>query len=132
MTSRFRAVLAVVGVVIAAPVGAHHSLQAQFDVNKLLTLKGLITKVEWVTPHVYLYLDVTDGHGTVRKWALETLGTAKLRRGGITKQMLGVGQNVTVVAYHAKDGLNLGFVRKITFPDDRTVEIWIGDPAKAP
>jgi len=132
MTSRFRAVLAVVGVVIAAPVGAHHSLQAQFDVNKLLTLKGLITKVEWVTPHVYLYLDVTDGHGTVSKWALETLGTAKLRRGGITKQMLGVGQNVTVVAYHAKDGLNLGFVRKITFPDDHTVEIWIGDPAKAP
>lgn len=132
MSSRFRAAFAVVGVLIAAPVWAHHSLQAQFDVNKRLTLKGLITKVDWVAPHVYVYLDVADGHGTVSKWALETLGTAKLRQGGITKQMLGVGQNVTVVAYHAKDGLNLGFVRKITFSDGHEVEIWMGDPAKAP
>ena len=132
MTPKCCAALAVVGVLVGAPVWAHHSLQAQFDVNKLLTLKGLITKVEWGNPHVYVYLDVTDGHGTVSKWAFETLGTGMLQRGGITKQRLGVGQKVTVVAYHAKDGLNLGFVRKITFSDGHDVVIWIGDPAKAP
>ena len=132
MTPKCCAALAVVCVLAGAPVWAHHSLQAQFDVNKLLTLKGLITKVEWSNPHAYLYLDVTDAHGTVSKWALETLGTAMLRRSSVTKQMLGVGQNVTVVAYHAKDGLNLGFVRKITFSDGREVVIWIGDPARAP
>lgn len=116
---------------LAAPAVAHHSLQAQFDVKQPVTLKGLITKVEWGNPHVYLYLDVTEEDGTVSKWALESVGIGMLRRGGVTKQMLGVGETVTVVAYHAKDGLNLAFVRKIKFADGREVVIWLGDPNQA-
>lgn len=117
---------------LAAPAFAHHPVQARFDVNKPVTLKGLITKVEWGNPHVYLYLDVNEGDGTVSKWALESLGIGMLRRGGLTKQLLGVGETVTVVAYHAKDGLNLAFVRRIKFADGREVVIWLGDPIKAP
>jgi hypothetical protein len=131
MTPRFRVAVALFCLLAAAPVDAHHSLQAKFDVKKLVTLKGLITKVEWANPHVYLFLDVTQGNGTVSKWALESLGTNMLRRGGVTKQTLGVGDNVTIVAYHAKDGLNFAFVRKIKFADGREVEVWLGDPNQA-
>lgn len=130
MSAGFAAAL-VVFWLLAAPAFAHHSLQAQFDVKQLVTLKGLITKVEWGNPHVYLYLDVNEGDGTVSKWALESVGIGVLRRGGVTKQMLGVGETVTVVAYHAKDGLNLAFVKKIKFADGREVVIWLGDPNQA-
>ena len=131
MSPGFRLALALFCSLAVAPVLAHHSLQARFDVNKLVTLRGLITKVEWGNPHVYLYLDVNQENGTVSKWALESLGTGMLRRGGVTKQMLGVGDTVTIVAYHAKDGLNLAFVRKIKFADGHEVEIWLGDPNQA-
>ena len=129
--SPFRLALALFCSLAVVPVLAHHSLGPQFDVNKLVTLKGLITKVEWGNPHVYLYLDVNQGNGTVSKWALESLGIAVLRRGGVTKQMLGVGDTVTIVAYHAKDGLNLAFVRKIKFADGHEAEIGLGNPNQA-
>ena len=131
MCPRFRAALVLVCALSVAPALAHHSLQAQFDVTKPVTLTGVVTKVEWMNPHVHLYLEVDDGHGTVSKWALVSLGTSMLRRGGVTKQMLDVGETVTVVAYHAKDGLNLGFLRKIRFAQGHEVEIWLGDPTKA-
>jgi hypothetical protein len=128
MCPRFLAALGLFSSLWVAPALAHHSLQLKFDVTKPVTLKGLITKVEWVNPHVYLYIDVNDEHGTVSKWALESLGAGMLRRGGVTPQMLVVGDPVTVVAYHAKDGLNLAFVRKIKFADGHEVQIWLGDP----
>ena len=128
MWPRFLAALVLCSLLSVAPAAAHHSLQAQFDVKKLVTLRGLITKVEWFSPHVYLYLDVNDAQGTVSKWAIESPGSATLRRGGVTRQMLGVGETVTVLAYHARDGLNLAFVRQIKFADGHEVQVWLGDP----
>ena len=131
MCPRFRAALVLFCGLSVAPALAHHSLQAQFDVTKPVTLTGVVTKVEWMNPHVHLYLEVDDGHGTVSKWALVSLGTSMLRRGGVTKEMLDVGETVTVVAYHAKDGLNLAFLRKISFAQGHEVEIWLGDPTQS-
>ena len=106
---------------------AHHSLASQFDESKPLTLQGVITKVEWVNPHVYLHLDVKDKTGASAAWALETLPPATLRRGGLRSDMLGKGELVTVLAYHARNGSNLAFLRKITFVDGREVVVWVGD-----
>jgi hypothetical protein len=132
MSHRCAGVLAIAALLVSAvPVLAHHSLQSEFDINKSITLKGTVTKVEWVNPHVYVYLDVKDSNGTVTNWALESLPTAVLRRGGLTKQMLGLGETVEILGYGSHDGSNLAFLRKITFGDGHTVEIWLGDLTKA-
>ena len=111
-----------------ASVRAHHSFAAEFDIDKPLTLKGVVTKVEWVNPHVYLSMDVKDQAGKTTTWSLSTLGPAGVRRAGITKATLvGGGASVTILAYHAKDSSNLAFLRRITFADGHTVEIWLGD-----
>lgn len=130
MTTRLISIL-VLGIGAALLVGqsvsAHHSLASQFDESKPLTLQGVITKVEWVNPHVYLHIDVKDKSGTSAQWSLETLPPATLRRGGLRSDMLGKGETVTVLAYHARNGSNLAFLRKITFADGREVVIWVGD-----
>ena len=111
-----------------ASVRAHHSFAAEFDIAKPLTLKGVITKVEWVNPNVYMSMDVKDQAGKTTTWSLSTLGPAGVRRAGITKAtLLGTGDAVTVLAYHAKDSSNLAFMRRLTFADGHTVEIWLGD-----
>jgi len=113
---------------------AHHSFAAEFDINKPVTLRGTVTKVDWINPHVYLHLDVKDAAtGKVSSWALSTYSPGALRRIGATRANFGQGQEVTVVGYHARDGSNLAFLRRMTFSDGHTVELWIGDEnAKAP
>ena len=109
-------------------VRAHHSFAAEFDIDKPITLKGVVTKVEWVNPHVYMTVDVKDTSGKTTTWSVSTLGPAGIRRAGVTRTMLlSGGETVTIQAYHAKDSTNLAFMRKITFPDGRTIEIWLGD-----
>lgn len=113
---------------------AHHSFAAEFDINKPVTLRGTVTKVDWINPHVYLHLDVKDAAtGKVSSWALSTYSPGALRRIGATRANFGQGQDVTVVGYHARDGSNLAFLRRMTFADGHTVELWIGDEnAKTP
>jgi hypothetical protein len=110
-------------------ISAHHSFAAEFDINKPMTLNGTITRVEWVNPHVYLYVDAKDANGKVTPWALSTFSPGALRRNGITRANFGQGQTVTVAAYHAKDGSNFAFLRRLTFADGHTVELWLGDEA---
>jgi DNA/RNA endonuclease YhcR with UshA esterase domain len=108
---------------------AHHSFQAEFDISKPMTLKGTVTKVEWVNPHVYLHIDVKDDKGGVTRWAFETLGPGRMRAEGMSKQTFGVGKVVTLKGYAARDGSkNLGFLRQVTFDDGHTIEVWLGDP----
>jgi hypothetical protein len=114
----------------AAPALAHHSLQSEYDINQSITLKGTVTKVDWVNPHVYVYLDVKDDKGAVTKWAVTTLPPGNLRRGGLTRDLLGYGEAVSILGFRARDGANLAFLRTITFADGHKLEIWLGDPAK--
>jgi uncharacterized protein DUF6152 len=130
MKLRWSGMLAIAAMLLGAVSAfAHHSFAAEFDIDKPLTLKGVVTKVEWVNPHVYLYLDAKDESGKITQWALSSLGPAAVRRGGVTRAMLGQGQAVTIQAYHAKDGSNFAFMRKMTFADGHSVELWLGDAA---
>ena len=107
---------------------AHHSFQAQFDINKPFTVKGTVTKVEWVNPHVYVHLAAKDDKGAVTNWEFETLGPGRMRAEGMSKQTFGIGQQVTLQGYAARDGSkNLGFLRTVTFDDGHTIEVWLGD-----
>jgi hypothetical protein len=114
----------------AAPALAHHSLQSEYDINQSITLKGIIAKVDWVNPHVSVYVDVKDDNGNVTKWEVTTLPPGNLQRGGLTRDLLGYGKPVSILAFRARDGANLAFLRTITFADGHRLEIWLGDPAK--
>jgi len=107
---------------------AHHSFQAEFDISKPMTVKGTVTKVEWINPHVYIHVDVKDAQGKVTNWGFETLGPGRMRANGMSKQSFGIGQTITLKGYAARDGSrNLGFLRQITFDDGHSVEVWLGD-----
>ena len=128
MPDGIRALFAVIGLAIAAlPAFAHHSLFAVFDEEQTVTLKGIVSKVEWVNPHVYLYIDVPDAAGKVTTWSIETFPPTTLRRAGLTREKLGYGQNITLLGYKARNGKDLAFLRTITFADGHEVMIALGD-----
>jgi hypothetical protein len=120
------AALAVVAVLATASVlSAHHSVAGQFDESKSVTLKGVISKVDWVNPHIYLYIDVKDGNETVT-WSLGTVPTAMARRAGLTKESISgkVGEVVTIDCIPARDGTkHLGWVNTITYADGHKIEL---------
>jgi len=128
MRNVFCAVFIAAGLTMtAAPAVAHHSLYAVFDEEQTVTLKGVVSKVEWVNPHVYLYIDVPDAAGKVTTWSIETFPPTTLRRAGLTREKLGYGQNITLLGYKARNGKDLAFLRTITFADGREVLIALGD-----
>lgn len=105
--------------VAAGESGAHHSVAGQFDAAKRVTITGTVTKVDWINPHSYLYIDVADEQGNVTTWRLESLPTAMLRKAGLTSDLLkGDGGKVTADAILARDGTaNLGWLLKLTYED---------------
>src|SRR5687767_9585108 len=105
---------------IAPVVRAHHSIAGQFDMTKTLRLTGVVSKLEWVNPHVYVHLDAKDEQGASATWKLETLPVAMLRKAGIKKQMLISGETVNMDVCPARNGTaHLGFILNIKFPDGR-------------
>ena len=98
---------------------AHHSVPGQFDTGETTTWTGVISKIDWVNPHIYVHLDVTDGAGKVTTWRLETVPPAMMRKAGLTSALLmGDGATVSVEGLRARDGTqHLGFILKITYPD---------------
>jgi hypothetical protein len=103
------------------PSVAHHSLAGQFDIKKVVSLEGVVSKVDWVNPHIYIHLSVKEKNGAVVTWRLEGTPVAMARKAGLTKSMLeGNGETIAVEAFPARDGTqHLGFMQKITYPDGR-------------
>ena len=127
MRHRFAVVLvAATLVVVAGSVSAHHSVSGQYDASRPLTLTGVISKVDWINPHVYLHLDVKEKDGAVTTWTLSTLPTAMMRRAGLTKESLQgqPGEVVTITAIAARDETKkLGWISKITYADGHHVQL---------
>jgi hypothetical protein len=96
--------LGVLAVTSAMPVLAHHSFAAEFDTTKPVNLTGVVTKVEWMNPHTYFYIDVRDADGKLTSWACEMGSPNGLTRQGWTRNTLHVGLVVTMNGTRAKDG----------------------------
>jgi hypothetical protein len=128
-------VLTTLFVVMAAPfLQAHHSFSGAFDVNRRAMLTGVLSKIDWVNPHVYIHLDVKDDAGKVTTWALESLPTNHLRAAGITRNDVwnkaSEGEVVTVHIYQSKDVENhrAGWLLRITYADGHFLHL-SGDPS---
>jgi hypothetical protein len=125
---RFATLLAVVAFATASvtSLAAHHSIQAQFDIHKTITITGTVAKVEWINPHSYLTLNVKTPDGKVEKWAFEMGAAAQFRQNGLSRADRGgmkAGDAVTVTALASRDGSNSGLVQELKMGDGRVFRL---------
>jgi hypothetical protein len=113
------AVLAVGSLLSAAPISAHHSFAAEFDEHQPVTLKGTLTRFDWVNPHGWIYVDVKEPNGKVVNWAIEAGAPTSLLKQGLRKTDFPAGLEVVVKGYRAKNGTPTANGRTITLVDGR-------------
>ena len=101
------------------PMVAHHSFAAEFDSAKTIKLTGTVTKIEWMNPHAYFYIDVMGEGGKVANWGLEMGSPNGLMRQGWTRNSMKIGDTVVVEGSAAKDGSLIGNARNVTLSDGK-------------
>ena len=122
MSTRFLSAFIAIGALMAvgiAPLRAHHSFAAEFDANKPVTLKGIVTQIDWSNPHVWFYINVKDEDGKNVRWACEMGAPHQLQGRGWMRQTMKIGDVVTVEGSQARDGAKRANARTVTTADGK-------------
>ena len=127
MRRQIGALLVAAGIAAASPLFAHHSVPGTFNVEKAVAIKGTISKIDWINPHIYIYVDVKDPAGAVTTWKVETLPTNHMRRAGVTREEIwneAKAGEVTVHMYPAHLNKTAGFLLRLTFPEGHFMQLY--------
>ena len=118
----------------AGPLPAHHSPSAVFDMEKRFTVAGTLTQVDWINPHIVVFMDAKKDDGSVETWKFESNPPSWFRRVGLARNDIakGIGQTVTVEGARAKNGSLYGYLLKITFVDGNSLELLFNSANKTP
>jgi Family of unknown function (DUF6152) len=122
---RLAGACAAIALALTAPAAqAHHSLSGQFDTTKSFEINGVVSRVDWVNPHTYVYVDVKQANGSLLTYKLESLPVAMMRKAGLSKQeLLGDGKAVHVTAHPARNGtVTLGYMLFLKLADGREIQ----------
>jgi hypothetical protein len=122
-----------VGLLIAASLQAHHSPSAVFDMSKPFVVKGTLTKVDWVNPHIVIFVDVVAVDGASEAWKFESNPPSWFKHVGLARADFAraIGQPVTVGGMRARDGSPYGYMRRFTLPNGNSIELEAGGAAEA-
>lgn len=123
----------IVGLILAtAPVWAHHSFAAEFDIDRPVTLTGTVTQMEWINPHAWIHIDVKGPDGKITSWMVEGGSPNILLRRGFTKNSLEAGTEIVITGYQAKSGENRANGANITFKDGKRLFLGGSNPDEQP
>jgi hypothetical protein len=111
------AVVVALGMIAVPVASAHHGSRISYDMNRMVTVEGVVTEFDWMNPHVYFLFDVTDDKGAVTHWAAETDPPSTMTRYGWSKSYLKPGDKVTVTVWPSKVGSPRGFLAKLVKAD---------------
>ena len=120
-TSRTLFLLLAAVAMLATPLGAHHGRGRTFDMQKRVTLKGVVSQVKWQNPHVLIFLDVRDDAGKVVTWGFENSNVHTLATQGYNRNTLKAGQDITAIVNPAANGAPLGIIVKVILADGREI-----------
>ena len=115
--------LGLLAALAVTPVVAHHAFNAEFDAKRPVKFKGTVTKMVWVNPHAWIYVDVKRADGTLEEWMVEAGTPNTLLRRGLTRQSLLAGTEITVDGYQSKDASLRANGRNVTLPNGQTLFI---------
>jgi hypothetical protein len=125
--SRIATLVVLAAGMAGVPALAHHSVPGTFNIEKTVAIKGTISKIDWINPHIYIYVDVTDRTGAVTTWKVETLPTNHMRRAGVTKDEIlreAKAGEVTVHMYPAHLNKTAGFLLRLTYPEGHFMHLY--------
>jgi hypothetical protein len=116
-----QSIVAAVALVVAAaaPAVAHHAFAAEFDSTKPVSLRGTVSKMEWINPHAWIHLDVKNEDGSTTRWMIEGGTPNTLVRRGFTRDSLKPGTEILVEGFRAKNGANRANGRDLILPDGK-------------
>ena len=132
MSMKTLSVAAVLACLWLVPAIAHHSFGAEFDANQPITLKGRLTKLEWVNPHGWLHIDVAQPDGKVVNWAVESVGGNALVRRGLRQTDFTIGTEVIVDGFRAKDGSPTASGTSVKLADGRNFFVGATEAVQPP